>query len=53
MQIRNPSYKGAPVDIFAFGAILFALDMQDLPFKPNRDQDGRVYQPRVTMDLHE
>jgi hypothetical protein len=41
------SYNGGPVDIFAIGCILYALDMQDLPF-PNQEK----IQPEVTEELY-
>ena len=52
MQIKNPSYYGAPVDIFALGVILYALDMQCLPFEIYRDASDKAYQPRVTTSKY-
>lgn len=53
MQYKNPSYHGAPVDIFAIGVILYALDIQGYPFNLELNSVGKKYQPSVTKSRYE
>ena len=52
MQEEEPSYLGAPVDIFAVGVMLIALDTQNLPFELKLNGMGKKYQPKVTMSKY-